>query len=473
MPGVRRIGGGEHLAPGLLTEGKNSTKVPQVAPVPGAVPCRADWGGEAPSATKFGLFLTLAGSRRTTASQHLLLNSFILRLFSFMKLSLSRPAAFAWLAAPALAGGLLLNGCNSQPTATETDKTATVVPKEANAASDSSAVTATAAGAAVKPTGAKPAWGPNLAPEMQAVIEQLMSFKNKPLPALTAAQARKQPSPADAAMKQMRASNIPVPPLNCDTATQTLAPGLKARVYTPKGGTAPFPVIVYYHGGGWVIATNDTYAASAQALCEQVGAVVVSVEYRKAPEHKFPAAHDDAFTAYQAVLKNAASMKGDPNKVAVVGESAGGNLACTVSIMARDKKVALPKYQVLVYPIAGSDTNTPSYKANTETAPLNKAGMEWFFKNYQRTPADLKDPRINLVAANLKGLEPTTVIGAEYDPLMSEGKALADKLTAAGVKTNYKLYNGTTHEFFGMAAVVPQAKEAQGLAVSDLKGALK
>lgn len=390
-----------------------------------------------------------------------------------MKLSLTRPAAFAWLAAPALAGGLLLAGCNSQPTATEAEKTATVVSEETNAASDSAAVTASAAAGAVKPAGPAPAWGPNLKPEMQAVIEQLMSFNNKPLPSLTAAQARKQPSPADAAMKQMRASSIPTPPMNCDTATQTIAPGLRARVYTPKGGTAPFPVIVYYHGGGWVIATNDTYAASAQALCEQVGAVVVSVEYRKAPEHKFPAAHDDAFTAYQAVLKNAASMKGDPNKVAVVGESAGGNLACNVSIMARDKKVALPKYQVLVYPIAGSDTNTASYQANTETAPLNKAGMEWFFKNYQRSAADLKDPRINLVAANLKGLPATTIIGAEYDPLTTEGKTLSDKLTAAGVKVNYQKYDGTTHEFFGMAAVVPQAKEAQGVAVSDLKAALK
>ena len=389
-----------------------------------------------------------------------------------MKLSQSRPAAFAWLIAPVLAGGLLLSSCNSQPTATETDKTATVVSEATNTASDSAAVTVRAAGA-VKPTGAKPAWGPNLAPEMQAVIEQLMSFNNKPLPSLTAVQARKQPSPADAAMKQMRASNIATPPMNCDTATQTIAPGLRARVYTPKGGTAPYPVIVYYHGGGWVIATNDTYAASAQALCEQVGAVVVSVEYRKAPEHKFPAAHDDAFTAYQAVLKNAATMKGDPNKVAVVGESAGGNLACNVSIMARDKKVALPKYQVLVYPIAGSDVNTASYQANTETAPLNKAGMQWFFQNYQRTAADLKDPRINLVAASLKGLPATTIIGADYDPLTTEGKTLADKLTAAGVKVNYKKYDGTTHEFFGMAAVVPEAKAAQEVVVSDLKGALK
>ncbi|MFC7669255.1 alpha/beta hydrolase [Hymenobacter humi] len=265
-------------------------------------------------------------------------------------------SASAWLAAPALAGGLLLGGCNSQPTATETDKTTTVESGETNAASDSAATTANAAGttaSAVKPTGPKPAWGPNLKPEMQAVIEQFMSFKNKPLPQLTAVQARKQPSAADAAMKQMRVSNIPTPPLNCDTASKTLMPGVKARIYTPKGGAAPYPVIVYYHGGGWVIATNDTYAASAQALCEKVGAVVVSVEYRKGPEHKFPTAHDDAFAAYQYVLKNAASIKGDPNKVAVAGESAGGGLACAVSMLARDRKVALPKYQAPRVPHCG------------------------------------------------------------------------------------------------------------------------
>ncbi|MEJ7664320.1 MAG: alpha/beta hydrolase [Hymenobacter sp.] len=144
-----------------------------------------------------------------------------------------------------------------------------------------------------------------------------------------------------------------------------MAPGVKARIYTPKSGTAPFPVIVYFHGGGWVIANLDTYGASVRALCEQTGAVMVSVAYRQGPEHKFPTAHNDCFAAYQWALKNAASIKGDPKRVAVAGESAGGNLACAVSIMARDKKVPLPKHQLLVYPIAGYDLNTPSYQANT------------------------------------------------------------------------------------------------------------
>lgn len=378
-----------------------------------------------------------------------------------------------------VAGLGLLASCDSKPKATDADSTAVVVPGEANKASDSTATTASAPdgaamAGAVKPTGPKPAWGPNIAPEMQAVIEQLASFKPKPLPTLTAQEARKQPGAKEAADKQMRLSKIPMPPLNCDTMGKALAGGVKARIYTPKGGTAPYPVIVYYHGGGWVIANLDTYHPSAQALCEQTGAVVVSVAYRQAPEHKFPTAHDDSFAAYQWVLKNAASIKGDPNKVAVAGESAGGGLACAVSLMARDKKVALPKYQLLVYPIAGYDQNTPSYKASEAGyKPLDKAGMGWFFKNYLRTPADGKDPRIDLVNANLKGLPPTTIIAADYDPLKSEGKTLADRLQAAGVKVNYKLYDGTTHEFFGMAAVVPQAKDAQGVATSDLKGGLK
>ncbi|MFD1469412.1 alpha/beta hydrolase [Hymenobacter caeli] len=378
----------------------------------------------------------------------------------------SRSAASLWLAA--LAAGLLLGGCNGKPAETDASKTTVVVPGSETKASDS---TATAKAGAVKPTGPKPAWGPTIAPEMQAVIEQLMSFKSPPLTSVTPQAARQLPTAADAAMKEMKAAGIPVPPMNVDTVGKTLVPGVRARIYTPKTGTAPFPVIVYYHGGGWVIAGVDTYSSSAQALAEEVGAVVVSVAYRQAPEHKFPTAHDDSFAAYQWVLKNAASIKGDPKNVAVVGESAGGGLAGAVSLMARDKKVALPKYQVLVYPIAGYDQNTPSYLKATDYVPLNKAAMGWFFKNYLRSPADGKDPRIDLVNANLKGLPPTTIIGAELDPLMSEGKTLADNLQKAGVKVDYKLYPGTTHEFYGMGAVVPQAKEAEQLAADDLKKA--
>ncbi|MDB5197460.1 MAG: lipase [Flaviaesturariibacter sp.] len=325
---------------------------------------------------------------------------------------------------------------------------------------------------ALKPVGPKPDWAPNMKDEMAVVIEKLASFKAPPIETLTAAQARQQPTPATAVAGVMADHKIVPPPPMVDTMAKDLG-GIPARIYTPKSGTAPYPVIVYYHGGGWVIADINTYDASARVLAEKTGAVVVSVEYRKGPENKFPAAHNDAFAAYQWVLNNATTIHVDPKRIAVAGESAGGNLACNVSIMARDKGIQMPLYQVLVYPVANNDMNSESYTKYAAAKPLNKPMMEWFAKNYLPSMAAAADPRISLVRANLKGLPPTTIIGAEIDPLMTEGKLLADKLKEAGVIVNYKLYDGVTHEFFGMAAVVPQAKDAQGVAASDLKGALK
>lgn len=328
--------------------------------------------------------------------------------------------------------------------------------------------------ATLKPTGSKPAWGPNLTDPMAVVIEKLASYNAPPLPSLSAQEARKQPSPADAAMAVMKEHNIPEPPNKVDTAGKDISvPGsqIHLRIYTPKTGKESYPVIVYYHGGGWVIADLTTYNASAQGLANQAEAVVVSVAYRQAPEHKFPTAHNDSYAAYQWVVKNAPSIKGDPKHIALVGESAGGNLAAAVSMMARDKGAQLPIHEVLVYPIAGYDFTTESYKQSDSTKPLNTGLMQWFFKNYLKSPADGKNPNISLVNANLKGMPPTTIIGAEYDPLRSEGQQLSDRLKAAGVTTTYQLYNGVTHEFFGMAAVVPEAKQAQELAVAELKKA--
>lgn len=246
---------------------------------------------------------------------------------------------------------------------------------------------------------------------------------------------------------------------------------IHARVYTPRSNDSSYPVIVYYHGGGWVIADLNTYDASAKGLAEQANAVVVSVHYRQGPEHKFPTAHNDAFAAYQWVVKNAASLKGDPKRIAVAGESAGGNLACNVSIMARDKGLQMPVFQLLVYPVANNDMNSESYQKYAAAKPLNKPMMGWFAKNYLPDTAAAADPRISLVRANLKGLPPTMIIAAEIDPLTTEGKLLSDKLKEADVTLYYKLYEGVTHEFFGMATVVTDAKDAQAAASDELKGA--
>ncbi len=329
---------------------------------------------------------------------------------------------------------------------------------------------------ALTPKGPKPVWAPNITAEMQTVIEKLESFGTPPLPTLTSQEARTKPSPADAAMGVIKDNNIPMPAPQCDTSGKDIPVNggtIHLRIYTPKAKMDSFPVIVYYHGGGWVIANLDTYDASAKALCEQTGTVVVSVAYRQAPEFKFPTAHNDSYAAYLWVLKNAASIKADSKKIALVGESAGGNLAAAVSMMARDNRVAMPVYQVLVYPIAGYDMNTGSYQKNVDTKPLNKRLMKWFFDNYLPNPAAGNDPKISLVKANLKGMPATTIIGAEYDPLQSEGQMLADELKKAGVAVNYKNYNGVTHEFFGMAAVIPEAKQAQAVVSDDLKNALK
>ncbi|MBA2250157.1 MAG: alpha/beta hydrolase [Chitinophagaceae bacterium] len=325
----------------------------------------------------------------------------------------------------------------------------------------------------LKPKGPKPDWAPDMTPEMQVVIEKLMSYNSPPLITLSAADARKQPSPANAVKDVMKDNNVPMPTSMVDTVGKDIpvtGGNIHLRIYSPKGN-GPFPVIVYYHGGGWVIADLDTYDASARGLAEQTGAVLVSVAYRQAPEHKFPTAHNDSYAAYEWVLKNTASIKGDVKHVALVGESAGGNLAAAVSMMARDKGMAIPVYQVLVYPIAGYDTATASYQKNAMAKPLDRPLMVWFFNNYLNNPADGKNPMISLVNAKLKGMPPTTIITAQYDPLQSDGEMLSDKLKAAGVTVNYKMYNGVTHEFFGMATVVPAAKEAQAMAASDLKSA--
>lgn len=328
----------------------------------------------------------------------------------------------------------------------------------------------------LKPAGPPPEWGKTIKPEMQAVIEKLVSYGDKPLETLSAVDARKNHTPTDAVMDLVSANKIEVPAPKVDTVGKDIdANGTKihVRIYTPKEAKGPYPVIVYYHGGGFVIANLDVYNASAQGLAEQVNAVVVSVAYRLAPENKFPAAHNDAFAAYEWVVKNAASLKGDPAKIAVVGESAGGNLAANVSIMARDKKIMVPVHQVLVYPIAQSNMETESYKMYAEAKPLNKAMMTWFTEKYLNTMVEAQNPKISLVNAKLQGLPPTTIITAEIDPLHDDGTMLANKLSAAGVKVNSRNYEGVTHEFFGMALVVPEAKEAQAYAAEQLKAAFK
>ena len=371
---------------------------------------------------------------------------------------------FIFLKSLALVFTLMVCSCNNKP------KTEEAAVKKVNDSINDHNETAT-----LKPAGPAPAWGPSITDEMAVVIEKLGSLGGKPIETLDAKEARKQPTPTDAVIAVMKDHNMVLPAPLCDTVGKQIpvTGGMThVRIYTPKKGTGPFPIVVYYHGGGFVIANLDVYNAGAQGLCEQTGAIVVSVEYPKGPEKKFPAAHMVAFDAYQWVLKNAASFKGDPAKVAVAGESAGGNLAANVCLMARDKKIMMPLYAVLVYPVANNDMNDESYTKYAMAKPLNKAMMGWFVKNYLPSEAQSADPRISLMKANVTGFPKTLVIGAEIDPLQTEGKLFADKLKDAKIDTDYELYKGVTHEFFGMATVIPEAKKAQALAAKKLKSAL-
>ncbi len=309
------------------------------------------------------------------------------------------------------------------------------------------------------------------------VLDELAALGAKPLQTLTPEQARKQPTPADAVKKVMAKkgmSAVPDPSVSTQDVTYKGGDGStqKVRVYKPAAGTGILPVVMYIHGGGWVIADIDVYDASPRALARMANAIVVSIEYRHAPEAKFPAAHQDANAAYQWILTQAAGWGGDPARVALVGESAGGNMALNVAMAARDHKWTQPKHVVAVYPVAAQEPKTPSKLMFVDAKPLGTPALPWFFKHTLASPSQAADPRLDLVNAKLNDLPPTTIILAEIDPLHDDGQMLAGKLKAAGVKVDVKEYKGVTHEFFGMGSVVADAKDAEMFAASVLKSAL-
>lgn len=313
--------------------------------------------------------------------------------------------------------------------------------------------------------------------DMQELLNAHASLKPKAIEKLTPTEARMQPTIADAVsvlLKKQGKSTKPeelVPGVTSSDRTIAGAVGqIPARIYTPDGA-GPFPVIVYFHGGGWVIADKQVYDGGARGLAKQANAVVVSVDYRQAPENKFPAAWDDSLAAYKWVVANAATIKGDPKKLALAGESAGGNLAVATAIAARDAGVQAPLHVLAVYPVAQTSLNTESEIENAIARPLNRAMVKWFVENLTNSPADLKDPRLSLVDAKLQGLAPVTIINARIDPLRSDGAQLTDALKKANVPVERKEYEGVTHEFFGAAAVLQKAKDAQAYAGQRLKQA--
>lgn len=314
-----------------------------------------------------------------------------------------------------------------------------------------------------------------LDPDASAVIDELVALGPLPLETLEPRVARELPSPTDAVMailaKKGTSGMVPRPA----RVEHKLVPGrggdILVRIYSPAGA-GPHPVLVYFHGGGWVIANLNTYDGSARELCVGANCIVVSVAYRQAPEAKFPAATEDAYAATQWVFQNAASFGGDPTRIAIGGESAGGNLATVTCLIAKEKGGAMPIHHLLVYPVISPKMDTPSYKENKDAKPLNAVMMAWFWKHYLASPAQGTDPRVSpALARDFAGLPPATVITAAFDPLRDEGEAYAKQLQAAGIPVTMKRYEGVPHEFFGWSAVVAKSKTAMQEAVTALKAA--
>ncbi len=314
-----------------------------------------------------------------------------------------------------------------------------------------------------------------MTPQMAQVVTFFNTIKGTPIIDLTPPDARQQFALEDAAKVLERQSGAAVQPQPLGSVRDGLTiPGsdgnqIPIRIYTPTG-TGPFPVAVYYHGGGFVVATIDTYDASARALAADTPAIIVSVEYRKAPEAPFPAAYDDAISSYQWVVNNIAQYNGIPSKVAVVGESAGGNLATEVAIAAHTQGFQAPTAQVLVYPITSNNLSQASDLLFTDPSlPLNTPELPYFSSNYLgNSGASPNDPRIAPINADLHGLAPATIISAQIDPLESDGANYYGALLAANNRATYQLYNGVTHEFFGLGAYVPTALAAEQFAAAQL-----
>ncbi|HZR84252.1 MAG TPA: alpha/beta hydrolase [Candidatus Binatia bacterium] len=246
---------------------------------------------------------------------------------------------------------------------------------------------------------------------------------------------------------------------------------IPVRIYTPEGG-APLPVLVYFHGGGWVIGDLETHDASCRALANLAGCLLVATDYRLAPEHKFPAPLEDCYAAARWVVENASSIGGDPKRVAIGGDSAGGNLTACVALKARDEGGPSFAHQLLIYPVTDAACDTASYRDNAEGYFLTKDAMVWFWNHYLRDRSDAESPYASPIRArDLRGLPPATVITAEYDPLRDEGEAYGERLAAAGVPTRTTRYDGMIHGFFGMTEILPQAKEAMRQAAAALRDA--
>ncbi len=294
-----------------------------------------------------------------------------------------------------------------------------------------------------------------LDPQAKAVLDQMEKAGGPPINELTVDEARQ----ASAALAAMQDSPEPVAGVEDRTLP---GPGgdIPVRIYTPAG-KEPLPVLLYFHGGGWVLGDIEASDPLCRTLANNTGCIIISVDYRLAPEHPFPAAVDDAYYATQWVAANSAGFGGDPSRIAVCGDSAGGNLTAVVCQIARDRGEPVIRFQLLIYPATDAACDTPSYGENGDGYFLTKAAMQWFWRHYLKNNADRNHPHASpLRASNFSGLPPALVITAEFDPLRDEGEQYAERMRAAGTPVQLTRYDGMIHGFFAMSGVIDRGKTA-------------
>lgn len=294
-----------------------------------------------------------------------------------------------------------------------------------------------------------------LDPQVEKFLQQLAQLQLPPLTSLSPVQARELAAKLQG--KPLRSPRVP----KVENRTIPGKQEIPIRIYTPEGNR-PFPMLVYFHGGGWVLSDLDTADSTCRDLSLGAECVVVSVDYRLAPEHKFPAAVEDAYAATLWVAENAAALNGDVTRIAVAGDSAGGNLAAAVTLMARDRKQPALVYQVLIYPVTRYGFDTESYREYGKGGfGLTKDEMVWFWHHYLDNTEDGQNPLASpLLAENLSQLPPALIIIAEFDVLRDEAEAYATRLQSAGVPVQVLRYEGMIHAFVGVAQVIDRGKDA-------------
>lgn len=307
-----------------------------------------------------------------------------------------------------------------------------------------------------------------LDPQAQIILDRMAALGVRPAHTVSVEEARRM-------LQVARAAGEVVEAVARIEDRVIAGPGgdLPLRIYWPDEA-GPLPILIGIHGGGWIRGDLDTYDATCRALCRQAGCLVVSVDYRLSPEARFPAALDDVEAALHWVANHAAELGGDPGRVAVGGDSAGGNLAAALALRNRDRGGPPIAFQLLVYPVTERNFETDSYRENAEGYFLTRDAMRYYWDLYLSDPADALNPyAAPLRAPDLTGLPPALVITAEFDPLRDEGRAYAARLQAAGVPVEERCYPGMFHGFFSRTAEIDLAREAVAQAAAALRAAFR